>query len=110
VKSALAITPNTTDFVAEVAASGRFERSSILAVAKTKGGCIRQSTGGRPTKTSSQGKPLDQDANALISTRYVECAEKHAAKLQGMIGHAFAKRMTDVSGTLLCPNLIFRLS
>jgi hypothetical protein len=71
-------------------------RSSKLAVAKTKGGCsFRQSTGERPTKTSSQGKPLDQEANALISTRYIECAEKHAAKLQGMIGRGFAKRMTE---------------
>jgi hypothetical protein len=55
--------------------------SSKLAAAKTKGGCsFRQSTGERPTKTSSQGKPLDQEANAFISTRYIECAQIKASR------------------------------
>jgi hypothetical protein len=46
------------------------------------------------TKTSSQGRPLDQEANA--PTPDMSSAQQSMLqKIQGMIGQKFAKRMTE---------------
>jgi hypothetical protein len=82
VKSALGITPETMDFVTEVAASDMFEihRANVPWQRRTEGCSFRQSPAGRPYEDIEPVKAA---------------SAKHAAKLQRIIGHEFAKLMTE---------------
>jgi predicted outer membrane protein len=61
VKSALGISPETTDFVTEVAASNMLEIHRAIAAARGKeGAAFANHLRGDHTKTPSQCKPLQQ--------------------------------------------------
>jgi putative membrane protein len=66
-------------------------------VAKTKEGrAFANQLVGDHTKTSRQGKPLDQEANASIPPPDRSSAQQSMLqKLQGMIGLEFAKQYMD---------------
>jgi len=98
VNSALGITPKTTDFVAEVAASDMFEihRANLPWQRQKRVEAFANQLVGDHTKTSSQGKPLDQEANASIPPPDRSSAQQSMLqKLQGMIGQEFAKQYVD---------------
>jgi hypothetical protein len=88
----LGITPETTDFVTEVAASDMFEihRANVPWQKRTEGCGFRQSTGG---DTLEPGKPLHQEANASIPLDMSRAQQSTLQKNQGMIGQESAKRM-----------------
>jgi putative membrane protein len=98
VHSMLGIAPKTADFVKEAAASDMFEiQSGKLAATKTQGEvqAFANQMVADHTKTSSQLKPLGQEANAPVASEMSSSQQSMLQKLQGLNGQDFAKQYMD---------------